>query len=262
MITLDGAGIWQWDLNRTVTVDTADEVHFAMPGDSEALVVLPTASGSSFTANIPNVLLQRAGALSCWRVVDDVSVQMTRIEVKPRPQPSDYIYEETELIGYLPLNGGELAGSLTINTGTNEPNMVLKRTVDGVPCELIARIDSDAVAGLRYKVNGAVVNDLYLEQTKTRLKKPLDPDSGGVPTAGTAGQVLTKGETGAEWKDLPEVVQPTADTRASRTTWCGPPTCTRKDGNTWRTRPSRMTADKRPKGPTSKGEKEWIAEAS
>ena len=42
MIVLDSSGIWQWDINHTVTTDTADEIHFAMSGDKEALDVMPS----------------------------------------------------------------------------------------------------------------------------------------------------------------------------------------------------------------------------
>lgn len=113
--------------------------------------------------------------------------------------------------GYLRLTGGTLTGNVAVDTQTAEPNVTLKRAVDSAACELTARIDSEAKAGLRYKVGADTVNELILEQTKTRLRKPLDPASGGVPTGGTAGQVLTQGASGAAWADLPEVVAPMAD---------------------------------------------------
>lgn len=112
---------------------------------------------------------------------------------------------------YLPTSGGTLTGNVAVNTGTAEPNVTLNRTVDNAPCELTARIDSEAKAGLRYKVSGAIVNELILEQTKTRLRKPLDMGSGGVPMDGTEGQVLTKNASGHAWSDLPAIVEPTAD---------------------------------------------------
>lgn len=109
---------------------------------------------------------------------------------------------------YLPTTGGTLTGNVAVNTGTAEPNVTLNRTVDNTPCELTARIDSEAKAGLRYKVSGATVNELILEQTKTRLRKPLDMASGGVPTDGTEGQVLTKNANGHAWADLPDILDP------------------------------------------------------
>ena len=100
MITLNAPGIWQWDVGHTVSVDSADAIHFAMPGDETALVVEPTGSGTSYTASVPNILLQRSGTLACWKVVDGKSEQMTRIEVKPKPKPADYVYEETTVDDY------------------------------------------------------------------------------------------------------------------------------------------------------------------
>lgn len=108
----------------------------------------------------------------------------------------------------LPLSGGTLTGNVTVDTGTAEPNVTLNRTVDNAPCELTARIDSEAKAGLRYKVSGATVNELILEQTQTRLRKPLNAASGGVPMDGTEGQVLTKGASGHAWADLPDILDP------------------------------------------------------
>lgn len=121
-------------------------------------------------------------------------------------------WQDANLQGdYLPLTGGEVTGNVSVSTGTAEPNVTLKRTVDNAACELTARIDSEAKAGLRYKVGTDTVNELILEQTKTRLRKPLDVASGGVPTTGTTGQVLTKTADGHSWQDLPEIVEPTAN---------------------------------------------------
>lgn len=112
---------------------------------------------------------------------------------------------------YLPLTGGELSGNVAVSTGTTEPNVTLKRTVDSAACELTARIDSEAKAGLRYKVGMDTVNELILEQNQTRFRKPLNTASGGVPITGITGQVLTKTADGHTWQGLPEIVEPTAD---------------------------------------------------
>ena len=103
----------------------------------------------------------------------------------------------------LPADGGTLTGNLAVDTGTTEPNVTVKRAVDGgsTAVEGVMRIDSDGVVGIRAKVAGEAVNNLYLEQTKTRLSKPLDVPSGGVPQDGSVGQILKKGASGAEWVD-------------------------------------------------------------
>ena len=121
-------------------------------------------------------------------------------------------WQDANLQGdYLPLTGGELTGNVSVSTGTAEPNVTLKRTVDSAACELTARIDSEAKAGLRYKVGTDTVNELILEQNQTRLRKPLNTASGGVPITGITGQVLTKTADGHTWQDLLEIVEPTAD---------------------------------------------------
>ena len=100
MITLNSPQIWQWDTGHTVTVDGADSVHFAMPGDTQALVVEPAQASGVYTANVPNILLQRFGTLTCWRVIDGKVEQFAKYEVNPRPKPSDYVYEETTVDDY------------------------------------------------------------------------------------------------------------------------------------------------------------------
>lgn len=175
------------------TVTTGD------PGTSASVVNSGTASAAVLDITIPR---GDKGETGDGGVPDDGETGQVLTKTETGAEWADA--PETGL----PLTGGTLSGNVTVSTGTAEPNVVLQRTVDGVPCELVARIDSEAVAGLRYKVNGATVNDLYLEQTKTRLRKPLDAASGGVPTAGTAGQVLTKTESSHEWADLPDILDP------------------------------------------------------
>lgn len=125
---------------------------------------------------------------------------------------SGVAWQDNEASGdYLPLTGGEVTGNVSVSTGTAEPNVTLKRAVDSAACELTARIDSEAKAGLRYKVGTDTVNELILEQNQTRFRKPLNTASGGVPITGITGQVLTKTADGHTWQDLPEIVEPTAD---------------------------------------------------
>lgn len=123
---------------------------------------------------------------------------------------------DPDLSGYLPKTGGTLTGNIDLNTGTAEPNLSIKRTVDGgtTAVEGRLRIDSDGVVGLRSIVGGTTVNNLYLEQTQTRFTKPLSVGSGGVPQDGTVGQILKKGQNGAEWVDSIVVDATVADVAA------------------------------------------------
>lgn len=130
---------------------------------------------------------------------------------------ADYVEANSpDLSGYLPKTGGTLTGNVDLNTGTAEPNLSIKRTVDGGTTEVEGRlrIDSDGVVGLRSIVGGTTVNNLYLEQTQTRFTKPLSVASGGVPQDGTVGQILKKGQNGAEWVDSIVVDATVADVAA------------------------------------------------
>ena len=130
---------------------------------------------------------------------------------------ADYVEANSpDLSGYLSKTGGTLTGNVDLNTGTAEPNLSIKRTVDGGTTEVEGRlrIDSDGVVGLRSIVGGAAVNNLYLEQTQTRFTKPLSVASGGVPQDGTVGQILKKGQNGAEWVDSIVVDATVADVAA------------------------------------------------
>ena len=66
---------------------------------------------------------------------------------------------------------------------------------------IINSVDSDGVGVVRLTKNGSAVNNVYLSSSETRFTKPVAVGSGGVPTNGTEGQILTKGATDAEWRD-------------------------------------------------------------
>lgn len=88
--------IYQWDVSRTVDVDTDCEVHFALQGEPQALVVA-SALGK---AEIPNVLLQDGRDIIAWQVQEDKTVETKRIAVMRRAKPADYVYTETEIITF------------------------------------------------------------------------------------------------------------------------------------------------------------------
>ena len=92
MIQIDKE-LWQWDLNRFVTVDERCEVHFALIGSSEALVV----DSTDGKAEIPNILLQDGRDILAWTVVNDRTEEQKYLSVAERARPSDYVYEETDV---------------------------------------------------------------------------------------------------------------------------------------------------------------------
>ena len=88
--------IYQWDVSRTVDVDADCEVHFALQGEPQALVVASTLG----KANIPNILLQDGRDIIAWEVQEDKTLETKRIAVMRRAKPADYVYTETETITF------------------------------------------------------------------------------------------------------------------------------------------------------------------
>ena len=96
--------LYQWDNNQTITISGLDVsqapvFHFSNRLNTLALVVAPTISGSSVTANVPNLLLQQAEPIICYvyqSTEQDGSrtAHVIRIPVIPRPKPDDYEYNE------------------------------------------------------------------------------------------------------------------------------------------------------------------------
>ena len=154
VVQVIGGPVWQWDSGRRVSAP-GDEVHFARPGDDEALVV--PVDGDGF-ADVPSQLLQSAGDLLCWAVEGDVTIGSTVIRVSARPRPSDYVYTPTEVetvegvkawveerIAEIESTGGlrvghglrVVDGAITVDTaGDAEPDNTLPITSAAVYVEL------------------------------------------------------------------------------------------------------------------------------
>ena len=185
---------------------------FFMMGDSKntAEMIRMQASGGNVAFALGNKIVR-----GITDTVSDTADGNSLVTDKAVKDAIDAI-PDPDFSGYLPKTGGTLTGNVDLNTGTAEPNLSIKRTVDGgaTAVEGRLRIDSDGVVGLRSIVGGTTVNNLYLEQTQTRLTKPLNVASGGVPQDGTVGQILKKGQNGAEWVDSIVVDATVADVAA------------------------------------------------
>ena len=94
VIRVVGGPVWQWDLGRRVSAGWAGQVHFARPGDDEALV---SPVGDDGTAEVPSQLLLEPGDVLCWAVLDGSTRATLAIPVVGRPQPSDWAYTPTEV---------------------------------------------------------------------------------------------------------------------------------------------------------------------
>ena len=103
MIKVIGGRLFQWDISRTVIVKARtvkiNEIHFAHPDDTEALVVAAKAANLEgyYTAEIPNILLQSGENIIVYAVGDDMTIGRCTFNVIDREKPADYVYTETEI---------------------------------------------------------------------------------------------------------------------------------------------------------------------
>ena len=104
-----GTPLYQWEVGRKLQIIPIQgmkicAVHFSHLGDAEALVVEPREENGVLVADIPNVLLQSGSNLVAYSVyvsADCVeTIKECVISVHSRPKPSDYVYTETEILGY------------------------------------------------------------------------------------------------------------------------------------------------------------------
>lgn len=119
MKTFDHRGFaFQWDSDIYVLLPKAkagDEIHFAHRKDKKSLVVIAkeleiTVEGEStyiVAAQVPNILLQRAGFIQVYHFVSgprgNRTVNREELKVLEKEKPDDYVYEESQVLswGYL-----------------------------------------------------------------------------------------------------------------------------------------------------------------
>lgn len=175
MLTLnDGRSeLWQWDTGRTLAVDAeCSQVHFSNKVFGRSIDV-DVAGG---VAIIPDVLLQTDKDLNVWAFVGTAENGYTKIsktlKVNRRNKPADYVFTPVE------------------------------QTTIAEIAAIAQSVRDDADAG---RFDGA--------QGPAGPVGPVGPkgDTGetgpagsGVPDGGTAGQLLSKTETGTEWIDPPQ----------------------------------------------------------
>lgn len=100
--------LWQWDSGQRLIVPHGSgcEVHYKNPGEDMALVVNTYDLDGQTVADIPNILLQRAGELTAYVYLcigDACTIDKTVHHILPRPKPADYVYTETEIKTYTAL---------------------------------------------------------------------------------------------------------------------------------------------------------------
>lgn len=92
--------LFQWDSNVKLIVEepSVNEVHFCNKTDDCALVVEVYDYEGVRVANIPNILLQEAWPIRVYAYCDCFTKTYAFFDVIARNRPSDYAYEETEVL--------------------------------------------------------------------------------------------------------------------------------------------------------------------
>lgn len=115
-IANDRKSLWQWDLNQQLTIDgDCTEVHYLDRGTPSTLTV----EVKDGKADIPNILLQKAGRLVVYAYIIDAQDHHTKVcetfGIAPRPKPAEYVYTETEVKTWSDLQSqiGDLADLAT-----------------------------------------------------------------------------------------------------------------------------------------------------
>lgn len=115
-IANDRKSLWQWDLNQQLTVaGDCTEVHYLDRGAPSTLTV----AVKDGKADIPNILLQKAGRLVVYAYIIDAQDHHTKVcetfGIAPRPKPAEYVYTETEVKTWSDLQSqiGDLANLVT-----------------------------------------------------------------------------------------------------------------------------------------------------
>lgn len=113
--------LWQWDLNQQLTVaGDCTEVHYLNRGAPSTLTV----AVKDGKADIPNILLQKAGRLVVYAYIIDAQDHHTKVcetfGIAPRPKPAEYVYTETEVKTWSDLQAqiGDLADLATDEKGS------------------------------------------------------------------------------------------------------------------------------------------------
>lgn len=97
---------YQWDLDQKLSVEYDENVchvHFENPDSETSLDVETYTLDGRLVADVPNILLQRAGVIRAWIYKcegDECTIETTIFRVQARQKPSDYVYTETEVQSY------------------------------------------------------------------------------------------------------------------------------------------------------------------
>ena len=92
--------LYQWDTNQRFIVNdpTVIQAHFCVSLKESPLTCEVYEEKGTRFVNIPNILLQKAQNFRVYAYRENETVSAYQFNIIARPQPTDYIYEETNLI--------------------------------------------------------------------------------------------------------------------------------------------------------------------
>lgn len=108
MIRIKNGSLFQWDINRIIETDDSENkicaIHCCQEGGEDALLLSFSRNGNKVEATIPNIFLQSAKSIYIYvvyQINEEVKTEYCKVlPVISRKKPSDYIYEETEVLDY------------------------------------------------------------------------------------------------------------------------------------------------------------------
>ena len=98
----------QWDNDQFLQFDgvilrddNAPIVHFCNKYSKQAIGVQSTLNKNIIKVEVPNILLQESETIIAYFYSNGRTIEITQIPVRPKPQPTDYIFSENIHIVYL-----------------------------------------------------------------------------------------------------------------------------------------------------------------
>ena len=98
---------YQWDTDQILIAENVGDcqaVHFCRKGDPVALVCRIRTENDRQIVDVPNELLQTAGAITAYLMEEDRTCHAQAFQVLERVKPADYVYTQTEVLSYQQLD--------------------------------------------------------------------------------------------------------------------------------------------------------------
>ena len=202
MLTLnDGrADLWQWDTGRTLNVDAdCSQVHFSNKVFGRSIDV-DVVNGAAI---IPDILLQTDKDLNVWAFVGTAENGYTKIskkfKVNRRNKPADYVFTPIEQTTI-----AEIAAiAQSVRDDADAGRLDGAQGPEG-PIGPVGPKGEQGVQGEKGDIGPQGPKGDKGDAGPQGPQGETGPAGAGVPDGGTAGQLLSKTESGTEWIDPPQ----------------------------------------------------------